>query len=694
MKNYLLLLLWLLSMPLVAQTGFTSKKMPLKVTKFGTTFDDDYAWLENYQSQEVKDWVAAQNTRTDAQLEVIRRDYSLAGKLQEYNQLSTNRLPSRKGRNFYGLFRSDKNKPNVLKMMKDLGSMPIELFDPYKIYNNKNAVVMDYNPSRNSKYLACKVSLDGSDRHEIRFVDLDKFAVMDDVLSNIKFSRMVWNGDKGLFYKKNANQKVFAQDSTFQLYYHKIGKPQAEDELVFDGTKNQSNVSFLVADNKLFVIETNSQETLRNFYYTPIDTETFILNKFISDDKDDFKLLGCRRNRIYFSNKDFDWGEVRSFDLNNRSDEKVLIPQIYGQLLIDTDFFGDYVVCSYKTLGNYNIKVYDKEGNFIRKFDAPPGMDFTIRNYDPESKSLYVSFYSYTLSYHNFKLYLETGEVRSYFTDYTPPKPTLFPLDYFETKTITYKSRDNKDIPITIVHKKGIALDGNNPTLLKGYGGFGLVSGPNFDTGLLYFLEKGGVFAYAEIRGGGEKGRKWHSEGKGLKKINTFNDFIDGAEFLIAQKYTSPKRLAITGGSQGGLLVGVAMTQRPDLFKVAIPQMGAFDMVKFQDYTIGKFHLDEYADANTNVGFDALMAYSPYHNIKEDVNYPTTFIITSENDDRVPPMHSFKFAARLQNRAAQKNPIFLKTLSNSGHYGKISTYKNRIDEKAEFYSFLLYYLNN
>ena len=237
-------------------------------------------------------------------------------------------------------------------------------------------------------------------------------------------------------------------------------------------------------------------------------------------------------------------------------------------------------------------------------------------------------------------------------------------------------------------------MDGNNPTLLKGYGGFGLVSGPNFDTGLLYFLEKGGVFAYAEIRGGGEKGRKWHKEGKGLKKINTFNDFIDGAEFLITQKYTSPKKLAITGGSQGGLLVGVAMTQRPDLFKVAIPQMGAFDMVKFQDYTIGKFHTDEYADANTNVGFDALMAYSPYHNIKEDVNYPTTFIITSENDDRVPPMHSYKFAARLQNRAAQKNPIFLKTWSNSGHYGKISTYKSRIDEKAEFYSFLLYYLNN
>jgi len=692
MKKIVLLLL--LSLPSLAQTGVASKKIPLKVTKFGTTFYDDYAWLENTQSPEVKDWVAAQNSLTQTQMATIKEQYSLSGKIQEYNRLSTNGLPSKKGRYFYGLYRTDKDKPSVLKISEDLSaSVPIEVFNPYKVYNNSNAVVAGYKPSKNSKYVACKMSLDGSDRHEIRFVNLTDFKLAQDVLTNIKFSNMEWNGDKGLFYKKNANHNIFAQDSTYQLYYHKIGKPQDEDELLFDGTKNRSDVNFFVADNKLFVIETNAAETLRNFYYTSIDTETFILNKFISDDASDFKLLGCRNNRIYFSNKDYDWGEVRSFDLYNRNDEKALIPQIYNQLLVDTDFFDDYIVCSYKTLGNYNLKVYDKDGNFIRKFDAPPGMGFDIRFYDPQSKSLFVSFYSYTLSYHNFKLYLETGEARAYYSAYTPPKPTLFPLDYFETKTITYKSRDNKDIPITIVHKKGIVLDGNNPTLLKGYGGFGVVSGPSFDTGLLYFLEKGGVFAYAEIRGGGEKGLKWHSEGKGLKKINTFNDFIDAAEFLIAQQYTSPQKLAITGGSQGGLLVGVAMTQRPELFKVVIPQVGAFDMVKFQDFTIGKYHLDEYADANTREGFNALLAYSPYHNIKENVNYPTTLIITSENDDRVPPLHSFKFAARLQGREAQKNPVFLKTLSNAGHYGK-STYKNRIDEKAEFFSFLLYYLNN
>ena len=201
------------------------------------------------------------------------------------------------------------------------------------------------------------------------------------------------------------------------------------------------------------------------------------------------------------------------------------------------------------------------------------------------------------------------------------------------------------------------------------------------------------MFAFAEIRGGGEKGLDWHTDGSGLNKMNSFNDFIDAATFLIAEKYTSPQKLAITGGSNGGLVVGVAMTQRPELFKVAIPEVGVFDMARFDEYSVGKYHLDEYGNPANEVDFKNLLQYSPYYNIKENVNYPTTLIITSENDDRVPPVHSYKFAARLQNRTAQKNPVFLRTNKNSGHNGKISTYQNRIEETAEFYNFLLFYLN-
>lgn len=692
MKKILFLLL--AAAPCWAQTGVATKKTTEKITRFGRSFDDDYSWLEKYNAGEVRDWVAAQNQTTAAHLETVKEKYAPAAKLREYDHLSSNPLPVKKGRYFYGLYRVDKSRPAALFFRKSLVDRPVEIVNPYKIFKDEHTIIANYTPSANSRYLAYQASSNGGDLHEIRFADLEKIKDLDDVVSGVKFSGIAWNGDKGIFYKKTMNKEVFARDSTYQLFYHKIGKPQSEDELVFDASKSESYFRFFTKANQLFIIEDDKTETTRSYYRSPIDTETFFLDKFIASDTTDFKFLNYANQRIYFSSKDYDWGDVRSFDIKNRGDQKVVIPQLYNHLLVDTDFYDNYILCTYKMPGKYYLGVYDREGNFIRKFDAPPGMNFVIRFYDRETQCLYVSYFSYTLSYHNFKLNLASGEASPFYTNYAPPKTTLFPLDYFETKTITYKSRDGKDIPITIVHKKGIVRDGNNPTLLKAYGGFGSVSGPSFDTGLLYFLEKGGVFAYAEIRGGGEKGLSWHREGKGLKKMNTFNDFIDAAEFLIAEKYTSPQKLAITGASQGGLLVGVAMTQRPELFKVAVPKMGAFDMVKFENYTVGKFHTDEYGNINTKAGFESIMGYSPYHNIREDVNYPTTLIITSENDDRVPPIHSYKFAAKLQNRAAQKNPVLLKTLDHSGHYGKVSSYHSHTEENAEFYAFLLYHLYN
>jgi len=694
MKKILFALLLFGFLPMYGQPLLKSKAIPLKLTKHELSFSDDYVWLENYKSDEVRAWVAKENELTAAQLEMAKEKYSSEGKIKEYDHLSSNSLPVKKGRYFFMTYRKDKSQPASLYYSKNLTEMPVELANPYKIYKDNNAFITGNYPSKNSKYVAYKVSLNGSDRQEIRFSEIEKAKNLDDVLTNVKFSNVAWNADRGVFYMKNSNVETFARDSTYQLFYHRIGKPQSEDELIFDATKNESSVAFFTRYNKLFIIETNKEESEKTYYYSNIDTENFYLEKFLEKDAADFKMLHFAKDRIYFSSKEFGWGDVRWFNINNRSDEKILIPQIYNHLLVDADFYEKYIVCKYKTVGKNYISIYTNEGQFIRKFDAPEGMDFNIRFFDPETNDLYVSFYSYTLSYNNFKLNLESGEAKSFYSIYSRPKPTIFPLDYFVTKTITYKSRDGKDIPMTIVHKKGLVLDGNNPTLLNAYGGFGVVSGPNYDTGLLYFLGKGGVFAYAEIRGGGEKGMDWHKQGKGLKKINTFNDFIDAAEFLIKERYTSPQKLAITGASQGGLLVGVAMTQRPDLFKVAIPKVGVYDMAKFDDYTVGKYHRDEYGDPNRKEEFQAMMAYSPYHNIKEDVNYPTTLIITSENDDRVPPIHSYKFAARLQNREAQKNPVFLKTQSNSGHYGKVSNYKSRTEESAEFYNFLMYHLNN
>lgn len=677
----------------VSQQYPITKKNSKTITKHGVSFQDDYSWLEDMKENEVINWSNAQNEVINLHKAEIEKKYDIASKIKDYDTYSSNGLPIKKGAFFYGVYRMQKNKPGVLCFKKTLNEQAVELVDPFKVFKDENATIFSFYPSKNSAKIAYEINSDGSDRKEIRFVTIEPNNYLEDVLTDVKFSNVAWNNDTGVFYKRNSNNNSFARDSTYQIFYHKIGTLQNEDRLIFDATKTEGNLNFLTKKGKLFIEEESIDETTSSYYYANLNTEPFVLTKYIDNDTSGFRFIDYIDGRIYFSSKESDWGEIRSFDINNRADEKLVVSQLYNNLLVDSAFYEEYIICKYKTLGNNYLIVYDKVGGFVRRFDVPYGMDFNVNFLNEKTKELFVTFYSYTIPYLNYTLNIETGRSNPYFNDFLPPKPTLFPFNHFETKIITYKSRDNQDIPITIIYKKGMVLDGNNPTLLKAYGGFGVVSGPSYDTGLLYFLEKGGVFAYAEIRGGGEKGRKWHKNGMGLKKMNCFNDFIDAAEYLIAEKYTSPNKLAITGASQGGLLVGVAMTLRPDLFKVVVPKVGAFDMIQFDKFTIGKYHYDEYGNPANEAEFKYLLNYSPFHNIKEDVNYPTTLIITSDNDDRVPPFHSYKFAGRLQNRAAQKNPIYLKTMSNSGHYGKISTYQNRIEEKAVFYEFLLFHLN-
>lgn len=673
--------------------GPKTKKVPTKITKHNVSFTDDYAWLENVNSEEVISWVNEQNNYSENHLKEVTKATNFLFKIKDYNYLSTNGLPSKIGKYFYSNYRLDKKKPSVLHYREKLNDIPKPLVDPYAIYKNESVLMSGYYPSQSSKFLAYKISPNGSDRHEIRFVDILKQENLDDVLTNIKFSNVSWNDDKGVFYKKNSNNDFFAKDSTFQLFYHKLGEIQDKDALIFDTSKDESNFSFFVRENKLFIFETNKHETKKSYHYIDLFDPNFKLQEIKINNPDEFSFLYFRDNIVYFTNKKYDWGDVMSFNINNPNEENSIITQIYSHLLVDTDFTKEYIICKYRNLGRNYINIHNYDGSFVRKFEAPAGMNFSVRFLDSKTNELYVTFYSYTLSYLNYKLNIATGDSNVYYNDFIKPKPTLFPLDYFENKTITYKSRDGKDVPITIVHKKGITLDGNNPTLLKAYGGFGVVSSPSYDVGLLHFLEKGGIYAFAEIRGGGEKGKKWHKEGSGLNKMNSFNDFIDAAEFLISEKYTSSNKLAITGASNGGLVVGVAMTQRPDLFKIAVPKVGVMDMVIFEKYTVGEKWNKEYGSTNNKEEFEDLISFSPYHNIKEDINYPITLLITSDNDDRVHPSHTYKFAAKLQNRVAQINPVYLLVNSKTGHSGKFSNYENNVQKEAEFYSFIWEHLN-
>ena len=692
MKNCFFLFL-LVSAANFGQSFPITKAIPTTITKFNISFQDDYVWLEDMKSETTKNWVNAQNEVCNFHLDEIKKNNNILSKIKEYNAYSSNGLPAKKGAFFYSLYSKEKGKPSVLYYRKAINDDAIALFNPFSIYKNSFAGITDYSPSNNSKFMACKISTDGSDRNEIRFVDIEKLKNLDDILTNVKFSKIVWNQDTGIFYKRNSNQNNFAKDSTFQLFYHKLGTQQENDKLVFDTSKTGNNFSYFTKKNRLFIIEQNRISDIKNYYFIGLNNNDFVIEPFFESDDSKMTYLHLDNDKIYFSNKEFDWGEIKSFDISNAKVETVIVPQIYNNLLLDTYFEEDYIFCKYKTTVKNYIIAYDQNGKFIRKFDSPEGTDFDFKFFDSKTKDLYISVFSKTISFQNFKLNVASGEAKHFYNYYLEPKVTLFPLDYFITKTTTFKSRDQKEVPITIIYKKGTVLDGKNPTLLEAYGGFGVVSELYYDSALLYFLEKGGVYAFASIRGGGEKGLKWHTDGMVLKKQNTFNDFIDAAEFLISQKYTSPEKLAISGASNGGLVVGVAMTQRPELFKVAVPKVGVFDMIKFKNYTVGSYWAEEYGNPERKTEFESLLAFSPYHNIREEVNYPITLIITSENDDRVVPMHSYKFAAHLQNRTAQKNPIYIKTFNDAGHNGKISNYNSYFEEKAAFYSFLLYHLN-
>lgn len=679
-------ILFLIPLFCFAQSYPIVKKTPKTYTSFGITYTDEYSAMEKMRTKGVKKWVDEQNDYTDQKIRDIGTQYDIENTIQEYRKSRIHSMPRKKGDYFYTLMKP-RGLAASLYYFKSLNSRAELLVDMSRGIS-ETAIIADYEPSEASRYLAYTISGDGSDRRTIRFKDMLRGLPLDDVIKNVKFADLSWNGKKGIFYTRNSNVNMFAQDSTYQIYYHTLGNKQEDDALVFDTTKNKGFLSYYVEQDKLFIFERNAAERTRNIYYSDLASEPFTVKRLFEGEDDDFRLIKYRNGKLYYSSSKFEWGDVRSCPLDNRADEKIIVPQFYGQLLDGTYFYDDYLICKYKTLGKYHFMVYDANATFLKKIDIAPGVDAQPMFYDKQTQKLYLKLQSYTASPQNFSLSLKTGEFEPFYNDYIKPKPTLFPSDHFETKTITYKSRDGKDVPITIIHKKKLRLDGTNPTLLEAYGGFGMVSEPNYSDALVYFLEQGGVYAYAEIRGGGEKGSKWASAGKGINKLNCLNDFIDAAEFLIAQKYTAPQHLGITGASHGGLVVGHAMIFRPDLFKAVVCKMGVLDMCRRVDFGTGARNMAEYDNPATEAGFKNVYGYSPYQHIKEDVNYPAALIVTSEFDDRVPPMHSYKFAARLQNRKAQTNPVYLRTIHNAGHNGSNTT-EERIALDAEMYSFLL-----
>lgn len=340
---------------LFSQNIPVTKSIPKSITKFETTYQDNYSWLEKMESEETKNWINAQNEAINLHLNEIKKEYDILRKLKEYNTYSSSALPTKKESYYYSIYLKDKDKPSNLFYRKNLNDIAIEIFNLFKIYKSESVVLTDYNPSKNSKYLACKVSLNGSDKNEIRFVDIEKNKNLDDVINNVKLSKMAWNQDFGIFYKKNSNQSTFAKDSTYQLYYHKLGTEQQKDKLIFDASNTLNSFSYFTKKDRLIIIEQDHQTEVKNYYYSFLNEDDFKVEKFIDSDNSKFTFLNYNNNVVYFSTKEYDWGEIRTFNISDRKNEKVIIPQIYNNLLVDSYFYEDYIFVNIKLLANTTL---------------------------------------------------------------------------------------------------------------------------------------------------------------------------------------------------------------------------------------------------------------------------------------------------------------------------------------------------
>ncbi|MDJ1484812.1 prolyl oligopeptidase family serine peptidase [Cytophagaceae bacterium YF14B1] len=659
-------------------------------TYHGTTVADPYRWLENDTAKAVKDWVTAENKVTFSYLDKIpyRKDFQKAiEKVYNYPKYSA---PFRKGEWFYFYKNDGLQNQSVLYRQQGLTGVPEMVIDPNKLSPDGTTRLSAFSLSKDGNYAGIGLSKGGSDWQEYYVMDTKTKQNLADKLEWVKVSGMAWQGN-GFYYSrypKPEGSELAAKNENHQVWFHQVGTAQSADKLVFEDKNNlQRFHTVQTTEDEKFVILTISDRSkgldgnavyymddfkgrfepmiqeITNNSYGVIDNDGKELIVLTNDGAPNYKI-------VRFNTETSAW--------------KTIITE-KSAVLTNATIAGGKLFVSYLQDVTSHVYVYDLMGNLENEIQLPgPGTASGFGG-DKDDTFVFYTFTSFTYppTIYKYDIATKKSEV------FRKPEIQFNPEDY-ETKQVFYPSKDNTKIPMFITYKKGMKLDGNNVTLLYGYGGFNVTLNPSFSPFLIPFLDQGGVYAQANLRGGGEYGEKWHEQGMKLKKQNVFDDFISAGEYLISEKYTSKEKLAIRGGSNGGLLVGAVINQRPDLFKVAIPQVGVMDMLRFHKFTIGWNWIADYGSADNAEEFKVLYGYSPIHNIKE-VAYPATLITTADHDDRVVPAHSFKYAATLQEKQKGTAPVLIRVDVNSGH-GASNTQKN-IETTADIYSFIFYNMN-
>ena len=660
---------------------------------FGVKVPDPYRWMENVNSPEVKKWVQAENKLTQSYLSKIPFREKLRKRFEELWNYEKYSAPRKKGNYYFYSKNNGLQEQSVVYYQKGLDGKPKVFLDPNKFSPDGSVSLASYTFSKDVKYCSYSISRGGSDWREIFVKTVSKDKLLPDHLKWVKFSGMSWYKD-GFFYSRydepKGENKLKVKNEFQKLYYHKVGTPQVEDKLIYQDKKHPDRGfdGYVTDDEKYLIINIweGASENNRLAYAKlggkkPLEIKMIFKNPdahygFVDDLDGKFLIL------TNYHAPNFKLVAVNP----NKPDEKnweTIIPE--GDNVINSvSSVGGKLIVSYLKDANTKVKVFDYNGKPL--YDVKlPGIG-TAWGFGGEKtdKEVFYTFTSFTYPPTIYKYDIEKN------TSTLFRKPNLkFDIENYVTKEVFYKSKDGTRIPLFIVHKKGLKLNGQNPTLLYGYGGFNIAMRPSFRLSILPLLENGGVYAMACLRGGSEYGEKWHKAGMLFNKQNVFDDFIAAAEYLIREKYTSKNRLAVFGGSNGGLLIGAVVNQRPDLFRVAIAAVGVMDMLRFQKFTIGWAWVSEYGSSDNKKQFEYIYKYSPLHNIRAGVEYPAMLITTADHDDRVFPAHSFKYAATLQAKYKGKNPILIRIETKVGHGAGTSTSKT-INLYTDIFAFMFY----
>ena len=659
-------------------------------TYFGVTVADPYRWLEDDLSPETEDWIASQNTSTRSYIDAISLRQDVKETVANLLNYERETAPFFEGGVRYFYRNTGLQSQSVLFRQDQNGTEQVFL-DPNTFSDDGTVSMSGVSFSSDGSLVAYQLSEGGSDWRSIEVRDAQTGSVIEPPLRDVKFSGIDWLGNEGFFYSsydKPDGSELSAKTDQHKLYFHAIGTPQSEDILVFGGTPEQKHRyvgADIGGDDRYLVITAANSTSGNKLFIKDLSLESDSLIPIFSDESADGSLLESSGEILLIAtNRDAAKGRVIAVDPQrpNANNWRDIIPE--AEFVLNAAAGGGYIFAEYMIDAISQVKQFDLEGRLVRDLALPDLGTASGFSGDMDQEELFFTFTNYRIAPAIFALNPRTGDISLYRSSQSP-----FNGNDYQTEQVFYTSNDGTRVPMIITYAKDVVLDGSAPTILYGYGGFDISIRPRFSNTVAAWLEMGGMYAVPNIRGGGEYGKDWHRAGTKTQKQNVFDDFIAAAEFLIAEGYTSKEKLAVSGRSNGGLLVGAVTTQRPDLFQVSLPGVGVLDMLRYHNFTAGAGWAYDYGTADESEEmFQYLLGYSPLHNTEPGTAYPATLITTAERDDRVVPAHSYKFAAQMQYDQVGAAPILIRIDSNAGHGAGTSTQK-LIDQYADIYSFTL-----